>query len=47
MPEYDMEVTPERAEMIKLALIRQYEDQFNVEVTGYTEIHKETKEAPA
>ena len=47
MPDYDMEVTPERAEKIKQALIRQYEDQFNVEVIGYTEIKKETEDAPA
>lgn len=38
MPEYDMEITPERAEKIKRALIRQYEDQFGVEVIGYKEI---------
>lgn len=35
----DMEVTPERALMIKQALIRQYEDQFGVKVTGWTEIN--------
>ena len=56
MPKYDMEITPERAEKIKLALIRQYEDQFGVNVIGYKEIKdgeevvtylKDTKEAPA
>lgn len=38
MPESDMEITPERAERIKRALIRQYEDQYGVEVIGYKEI---------
>ena len=33
----DMEVTPERAMAIKLALIKQYEDQFGVEVLGWEE----------
>ena len=33
----DMEVTPERALKIKQALIRQYEDQFGVKVTGWKE----------
>lgn len=33
----DMEVTPERALMIKRALIRQYADQNNLEITGWTE----------
>lgn len=43
-----MEVTPERAEMIKRALIRQYEDQYNVEVLGWTEEpKKEPEESPA
>ncbi len=37
MQEHDMEITPERAEKIKRALIRQYEDQYGVEVIGYTE----------
>ena len=39
MSEYnpDMIVTPERALLIKQALIKQYEDQFNVEVTGWEE----------
>ena len=30
----EMTVTPERAMLIKQALIKQYEDQFNVEVQG-------------
>ena len=38
----DMVVTPERALLIKKALIKQYEDQFNVEVVGWEE-----KEKPA
>lgn len=38
MPMYDMEITPERAEKIKQALIRQYEDQYGVEVISYKEI---------
>lgn len=38
MPKYDMEITPERADKIKRALIRQYEDQFGVDVIGYKEI---------
>lgn len=33
----DMIVTPERALLIKQALIKQYEDQFNVEVDGWEE----------
>ena len=33
----DMIVTPERALLIKKALIKQYEDQFNVEVKGWEE----------
>ena len=43
----DTEITPERAEKIKQALIRQYEDQYGVEVIIYQEIKKDTKEAPA
>lgn len=39
----DMKVTPERAQKIKEALIRQYEDQNGVKVTGYKEEH--TKKA--
>lgn len=39
----DMEITPERALMIKKALIKQYEDQFGVIVTGWKEIN--TKQA--
>ena len=34
---YDMEVTPERALMIKRALIRQHEDQYGIEVTNWIE----------
>ena len=33
----EMTVTPERAMLIKQALIKQYEDQFNVEVQGWEE----------
>ena len=40
IPEH-MIVTPERAMMIKRALIRQYADQFNLEITGWEEITKE------
>lgn len=43
----DMEVTPERALKIKQALIRQYEDQFGVEVLSWTERKREEKPAPA
>jgi len=43
----DMEVTPERALKIKQALIRQYEDQFGVEVISWTEKKKEGNPAPA
>lgn len=35
--EEDMRITPERALMIKKALIRQYADQYGLEVTGWTE----------
>lgn len=34
----DMEITPERALMIKRALVRQYAHQNNLEVTGWTEV---------
>ncbi len=40
--EYDMEVTPERALRMKLALIRQYEDQYGVKVISFTENGKKT-----
>jgi len=43
----DMEVTPERALKIKQALIRQYEDQFGVEVISWTEKKKGDNPAPA
>lgn len=33
----DMEVTPERALMIKRALLRQYAHQYNLDVTGWDE----------
>lgn len=33
----DMEVTPERALAIKRALIRQYADQYGLEIDGWTE----------
>lgn len=33
----DMEVTPERALMIKKALVRQYAYQYGLEVTGWEE----------
>ena len=32
----DVEITPERALMIKRALVRQYAHQNNLEVTGWT-----------
>lgn len=32
----DVEITPERALMIKRALVRQYTHQNNLEVTGWT-----------
>lgn len=47
MTKGDMEITPERAEKIKQALIRQYEDQYNVEVISYTERKKDIEESPA
>ncbi len=47
MEKEDMEITPERAEKIKRALIRQYEDQYGVEVVGYREFKGENREAPA
>lgn len=34
----DMEVTPERALMIKRALVRQYAHQNNIEITGWQEM---------
>ena len=40
----DMEVTPERALRIKLALLRQWEDQNNVVVSGWKEIPKNPNE---
>jgi len=40
IPEH-MRVTPERALAIKRALIRQYADQFNLEITGWDEISKD------
>lgn len=43
----DTEITPERAEKIKQALIRQYEDQYGVEVISYQETKKDTTDAPA
>ena len=43
----DMEVTPERALKIKQALIRQYEDQFGVEVISWVEKKREETPAPA
>ena len=43
----DMEITPERALKIKQALIRQYEDQFGVEVISWTEKKREENPAPA
>ncbi len=36
IPEH-MRVTPERALAIKKALIRQYADQYNLEITGWEE----------
>ena len=33
----DMEVTPERALMIKRALVRQYADQYGREISGWKE----------
>ena len=36
IPEH-MRVTPERALAIKKALIKQYADQYGLEVTGWTE----------
>lgn len=33
----DMEVTPERALMIKRALLRQYADQMGIDVVGWEE----------
>jgi len=33
----DMEVTPERALAIKKALVRQYADQYGLEVSGWEE----------
>lgn len=33
----NMEVTSERAMKIKLALLRQYADQYGLEITGWTE----------
>lgn len=54
---YDMEVTPERAFLIKQELLRQYCHQYGVEVTGWEEringvVHKVSlvdtnKQAPA
>ena len=43
----DMEITPERALKIKQALIRQYEDQFGVEVISWTERKRGENPAPA
>lgn len=40
IPEH-MRVTPERALAIKKALIRQYADQYNLEITGWEEISKD------
>lgn len=40
----DMEVTPERALRIKLALLKQWEDQNNVVVSGWEEIPKDSNE---
>lgn len=40
VPEH-MRITPERALAIKLALIRQYADQYGLEVTGWEEISKD------
>ena len=37
----DMEVTPKRALAIKRALVRQYADQYGLEINGWTE---ETKD---
>lgn len=37
----DMEVTPKRALAIKRALVRQYADQYGLEIDGWTE---ETKD---
>ncbi len=36
-----MRVTPERALAIKKALIRQYADQYGLEITGWEETTKE------
>ncbi len=41
----DMEMTPERIMAVKMALIKQYEDQYGVKITAFTEINKETMEA--
>jgi len=40
-PVLDMEVTPKRALAIKRALVRQYADQYGLEIDGWTE---ETKD---
>ncbi len=40
VPEH-MRVTPERALAIKRALIRQYADQYNLEITGWEETTKD------
>lgn len=39
----DMEVTPKRALAIKRALIRQYADQYGLDITGWTEETKDGK----
>lgn len=39
----DMEVTPERALKIKMALIRQYADQYGLEISGWTEVKNGVK----
>ncbi len=33
MEKFDMEITPEREQLIKAELIRQFEDQYGVELT--------------
>lgn len=39
----EMEITPKRALAIKRALVRQYADQYGLEISGWTEETKDGK----
>ena len=39
----DMELTPKRVLAIKRALVRQYADQYGLEIEGWTEMPKDGK----